>query len=156
MSKTDVVVTPYFYMSTLLLCIFLTTQYLSYRSIFPIGKYFFLISIIDDSKEYRPTSKTIIDVPTAINFFARPGIALEKIGISVRRMMAQWNEKYAGSQEVKIESFVIIALKFVFFTFIILSYYLSFLALFAFGNFCSVIVHIQGPSWKNRPDSRSH
>lgn len=70
-------------------------------SIFPFGKYFFLVSVVDDSKEYRPMSKCVLDIPTAVNFFGYPDVAIEKIGSSVRRMAGGWNAKYAGKQEVR-------------------------------------------------------
>ena len=67
------------------------------------------MSVTDESKDYRPVSKIIMDIPTGLNFFGQPQIALQKIGATVRKMMDAWNAKYQGKTEViiKIVEFIL-------------------------------------------------
>jgi hypothetical protein len=73
-----------------------------FSSIFPLSGFFFLIKIIDLSKEYKPTSKIIIDVPTALNFFGLdPGLTKQKVGAEVRRLVKAWNAEYEEKPNVR-------------------------------------------------------
>jgi len=64
-------------------------------------KHFFAITIEDDSKSYHPKTRTILDIPTAINFFGNADLTLKIVGGSVRSMCDKWNDKYEGKKEVK-------------------------------------------------------
>lgn len=37
------------------------------RSIYPVGKNFFLIETVDNSKHYKPSNKIVIDVQAGVN-----------------------------------------------------------------------------------------
>lgn len=66
-----------------------------------MGHYWFLISIIDWSVGYRPETKTLLDIDTALNFFlvAREATKL-RIGNMARSLVAAWNKKYSGTTSV--------------------------------------------------------
>jgi len=59
------------------------------------------VKIIDLSKDYKPSSKIILDIPTAINFFhLNPGQTKQRIGSDVRNLVAAWNAEYEGKPNV--------------------------------------------------------
>lgn len=70
-----------------------------------MGHYWFLISIIDWSVGYRPETKTLLDIDTALNFFlvAREATKL-RIGNMARSLVAAWNKKYSGTTSVSKKS----------------------------------------------------
>ena len=72
-----------------------------FRKIYSVANCWFLISIIDWSIAYRPESKTLMDLDTALNFFlvARDATKL-RIGNMARSLVAAWNKKYAGTTSV--------------------------------------------------------
>ncbi len=72
-----------------------------FRKIYSVANFWFLISIIDWSIAYRPESKTLMDIDTALNFFlvARDVTKL-RIGNMARSLVAAWNKKYAGTTSV--------------------------------------------------------
>ena len=62
--------------------------------LFPLS-HFFLIKIIDMSKDYKPSSKIVFDIPTALNFFClNPTMTKQKIRTEVHRLVKAWNAEY--------------------------------------------------------------
>ena len=69
--------------------------------LFPLSGFFFLIKIIDLSKDYKPTSKIVLDIPTALHFFfLNPALTKQKIGTEVRRLVKAWNAEYEEKPNV--------------------------------------------------------
>ena len=54
----------------------------------------------DGSVDYTPETKIIIDVPSALNFFADPDANKSFIGDQVKDSVNRWNKKYLNKQEV--------------------------------------------------------
>jgi hypothetical protein len=69
--------------------------------LFPLSGFFFLVKIIDLSKTYKPSSKIILDIPTAANFFyVNPSLTKQKVGAEVRRLVKAWNAEYEEKPNV--------------------------------------------------------
>jgi hypothetical protein len=66
--------------------------------VFPIGQHFFLVKIIDSSKDYAPESKVIFDIPTAVNFFSRAEMTKAILGSKARDLLKKWNKEFAGKK----------------------------------------------------------
>jgi len=72
-----------------------------FSNLFPLSGFFFLIKIIDLSKDYKPTSKIVLDIPTALNFFhLNPAMTKQKVGEEVRKLVKSWNAEYAEKANV--------------------------------------------------------
>lgn len=68
-------------------------------------KNFFLIKVVDNSREYCPESKTILDIPTAYRFFSDPDSTKRIVLESARNIVEKWNELYYEKNgEVFLES----------------------------------------------------
>ena len=72
--------------------------------LFPVNEYFFMLKVSDWSKEYKPESKIIMDIPSALNFFL---INVEHtrncISLKTRALIKEWNDTYVGqSLEVSV------------------------------------------------------
>ena len=79
-----------------LICCF--TLFFSY--LFPLS-HFFMAKIVDMSKDYKPSSKIIFDIPTAMNFFhLKPQMTKQKIRAEVQRMVIAWNAEYEEKPNV--------------------------------------------------------
>lgn len=66
-----------------------------------MGSYFFSIRVVDHSKDYSPESKVVLDVPTAWVFFGKDGRKTARlVGDMVRRLVKQWNDRYATDSAV--------------------------------------------------------
>lgn len=93
----------------LLLCVFFLKKMMILNSsppfffsyLFPLSGFFFLVKIIDLSKTYKPSSKIILDIPTAANFFyVNPSLTKQKVGAEVRRLVKAWNAEYEEKPNV--------------------------------------------------------
>jgi len=74
---------------------------LFFSYLFPLSGFFFLVKIIDLSKTYKPSSKIILDIPTAANFFyVNPSLTKQKVGAEVRRLVKAWNAEYEEKPNV--------------------------------------------------------
>ena len=71
------------------------------RSIYPVGKVFFLIQTIDKSKQYMPENKIVIDVPAGLNIFSDSVGIVNHVKELTEELCKTWNAKYAGKPEVK-------------------------------------------------------
>jgi hypothetical protein len=69
-------------------------------SLWPLGKFFFVINVSDGSVQYAPESKIVVDIPTAVNFFGDPESVKSVVGEKVRDLVKRWNEKYSRGKEV--------------------------------------------------------
>jgi hypothetical protein len=91
-------------------CVYLCYVFFSlffYSAIFPLAGYFFLIKISDWSKDYKPESKIVLDIPTALNFFSKsPDFTKKMVGDKVRTLIKKWNDKFAGNKEVYTQDFI--------------------------------------------------
>jgi hypothetical protein len=75
---------------------------LSYRRIYSLNGFFFLLSLIDWSVPYHPETKTLMDIETALNFFHEGREATKlRIGNMARALVAAWNKKYEGTSTVR-------------------------------------------------------
>lgn len=61
--------------------------------------------IKDETQDYTPTTKTILDIPTATAFFSDPKSITKTIQESVHRIVDQWNEAYENKPEVNTYKF---------------------------------------------------
>ena len=69
--------------------------YIFYSTIFPVSDYFFLLKISDWSKEYKPESKILMDIPSALNFFHKdPKFTLSMITSKVEKLANGWNSVF--------------------------------------------------------------
>jgi hypothetical protein len=59
--------------------------------------------VVDFSKEYKPESKVVLDIPTALAFFLRdPELTKKLVGEKIARLVTRWNDTYeTGEPEVK-------------------------------------------------------
>jgi hypothetical protein len=74
-----------------------------FRALFHLCGYFFLFRFVDSSKEYKPDSKVIFDIPTAVAFFgADPTETKAIISEKVRRLVKAWNKTYESKINVRI------------------------------------------------------
>jgi hypothetical protein len=67
-----------------------------------LEKHFFLIRVQDNSVSYAPNSKIIIDIPTALNFFADPDGTETLVADQTKDLARRWNQKYLNKKEVRI------------------------------------------------------
>ncbi len=74
-----------------------------FRTLFHLCGYFFLFRFVDSSKEYKPDSKVIFDIPTAVAFFgADPTETKAIISEKVRSLVKAWNKTYESKINVRI------------------------------------------------------
>ena len=60
-----------------------------------MSDYFFLLKISDWSKEYKPESKILMDIPSALNFFHKdPKFTLSMITSKVEKLANGWNSVF--------------------------------------------------------------
>jgi hypothetical protein len=60
-----------------------------------VSDYFFLLKISDWSKEYKPESKILMDIPSALNFFHKdPKFTLSMITSKVEKLANGWNSVF--------------------------------------------------------------
>jgi hypothetical protein len=70
------------------------------RSIYPVGKNFFLVETVDNSKHYKPSNKIVIDVQAGVNIFNdRVGI-VKHVTDLVDELCAKWNDQYHAQPQV--------------------------------------------------------
>jgi len=63
---------------------------------------------VDSSKEYKPDTKIIFDIPTAIAFFATdPAETKSTVGEKVRALVKAWNKAYEKKMNVSFFRFVL-------------------------------------------------
>jgi hypothetical protein len=72
----------------------------SFSSLWPCDKHFFLLSLVDTSVNYTPETKVIFDIPTAIQFFGDPTSARTIVGEKIADLCRRWNEKFSAHPEV--------------------------------------------------------
>ena len=64
-----------------------------FRLLFHMCGYFFLFRFVDSSKEYKPDTKIIFDIPSAITFFGTdPNETKKIVGEKVRALVNAWNQ----------------------------------------------------------------
>ena len=79
---------------------FIHSLTLFFSFLFPLS-HFFMVKIVDMSKDYKPSSKIIFDIPTAMNFFhLKPSMTKQKIRAEVQRMVIAWNAEYEEKPNV--------------------------------------------------------
>ena len=81
------------------LCNLINRQKLNYiffcSHLFPVSEYFFMLKVSDWSKEYKPESKIVIDIPSALNFFLINIEHTKKcIAAKTRELVKEWNNTY--------------------------------------------------------------
>jgi hypothetical protein len=60
-----------------------------------VKNFFFHILINDISKQYAPQYQTVVDIPTALEFFGRnPAETRARICAKVHRLVDAWNAKF--------------------------------------------------------------
>ena len=68
-----------------------------------------MLKATDFSKEYKPESKIVMDIPTALNFFLRaPDFTQKMVGEKIGRLVKEWNRTYGAkdSQEVGVTPYL--------------------------------------------------
>jgi hypothetical protein len=61
-----------------------------------VGRHFFLLKVSDWSKSYKPESKILMDIPSALNFFLRdPKYTLETVRQRLQAFVDLWNSTYS-------------------------------------------------------------
>ena len=66
-----------------------------FRALYHLCGYFFLIRFVDGSKEYKPDTKIIFDIPSAVSFFGlNPQETKSIVGEKVRALVKAWNDRY--------------------------------------------------------------
>ena len=87
---------PYFFAN------FLIQLEFFFSDLFPVSPYFFVVSVEDGSKTWRPRGVTVLDIPTAWAFFGKDSEGtLRAVGSAVRDFVAEWNESNAKKQTVR-------------------------------------------------------
>ena len=62
-----------------------------------MSEYFFMLKVSDWSKEYKPESKIVIDIPSALNFFLININHTKKcIASKTRELVKEWNDAFFG------------------------------------------------------------
>ena len=81
-------------------------------SIYPLNGFFFLIKIWDLSKAYKPESKIVLDIPTALTFLAcDQDFTVQMVGDKVRNLVAEWNKVYEGLKGVSFFLYLFFVIK---------------------------------------------
>ena len=71
-----------------------------FSALFPVARHFFLLKVVDWSKSYKPESKSLLDVPSALNFFLRDTrYTLEVVEQRLREYVNLWNVTYSEAAE---------------------------------------------------------
>lgn len=74
--------------------------FIFFSSIYPVGKNFFLVETVDNSKHYKPSNKIVIDVQAGVNIFHdRVGI-VKHVSDLVDELCAKWNDQYHAQPQV--------------------------------------------------------
>ena len=74
--------------------------FIFFSSIYPVGKNFFLVETVDNSKHYNPSNKIVIDVQAGVNIFNdRVGI-VKHVSDLVNELCAKWNDQYHAQPQV--------------------------------------------------------
>lgn len=82
---------------TVALPIFKICFYFFFRQLFPLQRHFFVIRVLDSTKTYKPTTYSLLDLPTAISFFKDDPEATRRLLIEqTHQLVDRWNEKYDG------------------------------------------------------------
>jgi hypothetical protein len=75
--------------------------FLFFSALLHLCGYFFLLRFIDNSKDYKPDTKIIFDIPSAITFFSLdPQRTKEIVGRKVRHLVKAWNLQYENKINV--------------------------------------------------------
>ena len=72
-----------------------------FRPLFHLCGYFFMLRFVDSSKEYKPDTKILFDIPSAVSFFGLNPMETKKIvGEKVRTLVKAWNHLYEKKKNV--------------------------------------------------------
>jgi hypothetical protein len=70
---------------------------LSFSQLFPLQRHFFVVRVLDTSKQYRPVSFSLLDLPAAVAFFKDDPAATKRLLVErTHELVDRWNEKYTG------------------------------------------------------------
>jgi len=82
-----------------------------FRRIYPpLDDYYFLMIVSDWNKSFRPISLSLVDIPTALQFFGDYKKARETIELEVAKCVETWNESFAGLPPVRIKHLIYVYL----------------------------------------------
>ena len=72
-----------------------------FRSIYPVGKHFFVLQTIDHARHYKPENKIVIDIPAAVNIFYHPDRIEQHITHVATELLDKWNATFVNKPQVK-------------------------------------------------------
>ena len=76
-------------------------SFFSFRTIFPVSKFFFVIQTVDKALSYAPENKIVIDIPSAVNIFEDHVGILKHVQDVAYELCDKWNLTYVDKPQVK-------------------------------------------------------